>query len=40
MRLRIKNDEPIDWGDSDDEDEADNEQLERAQQEREIEQEY
>ena len=40
IKLRVKNDEPIDWGDSDDEAEVDNEQLERAQQEREIEQEY
>jgi hypothetical protein len=40
IKLRVKNNEPIDWGDSDDEDEADNEQLEQAQQEREIEQEY
>ena len=41
IALRVKNDEPIDWGTSSDEDNVDeNEQLERAQQEREIDQEY
>ena len=44
IKLRVKNNEPIDWGTSDesdaDADNYENEQLERARQEREIEQEY
>ena len=43
IKLRVKNNEPIDWGTSDDTDDKnndENEQLERSQQEREIEQEY
>lgn len=39
--LRVKNNEPIDWGSSDDdEDDDEQDQLERAQEEREIEQEH
>jgi hypothetical protein len=45
ITLRVKNNEPIDWGSSDDDDDDDDandekEQLERSQEEREIEQEH
>jgi hypothetical protein len=43
VALRVKNNEPIDWGVSDDDDDDDDDeedQLERAQEEREIEQEH